>query len=293
MEKEIFEKYIKAGKILREIKKEAKKQVKEGAKILDIAEKLENKIKEMGGKPAFPLNISINEIAAHYTPEENEETIIKETDLVKIDIGVHIDGYIADSAISINIANNHAKLIEASQQALENVKSILKIGVSLKEIGKEIEQTIKRKGFNPISNLSGHFLEKYIPHFAPSIPNIENNLEFEIKDGAFAIEPFATSGRGFVREYGRTDIFSLESVKPIRNPNARKIMKHIEEEYKTLPFAERWLQIGISKFSRDFALRELINNGNLRQYPVLKEKYPVSQTEDSFIIYNEEIIQYT
>ena len=124
LSKEILEKYEEAGRIASKVREQMRRIVKEGMPIIQICEKAEETIRRMGGKPAFPLNISINEIAAHYTPEENEETIIKETDLVKIDIGVHIDGYIADSAISINIANNHAKLIEASQQALENVKSI-------------------------------------------------------------------------------------------------------------------------------------------------------------------------
>ncbi len=293
MEKEVYQKYIKAGKILHSVRENAKKWIKPEMKLLNIAEKIEEEIKKEGGKPAFPVTTSLNEFAAHYTPEADEKNIFKETDLLKVDLGVHIDGYIADSAFSLNPANNYSKLIEASSEALENVKSILEVGVSLRKIGQTIEKTIKSKGFSPVANLSGHFLEEYLTHAAPSIPNVDIKQEFKIEEGAFAIEPFATSGLGYIKEYGRVDIFSLEYLKPIRNTNARKILMFVEENYQTLPFAERWLNLGMTKLAKDFALRELINNGNMHQYPVLKESEPVSQEEESFLVYNEEIIQFT
>ncbi|MDD5163863.1 MAG: type II methionyl aminopeptidase, partial [Candidatus ainarchaeum sp.] len=194
-EKSIEEKYIKAGKILLKAKENALKRIKPGQKLLEIAEKIEADIVEMGGLPAFPVNLSINETAAHFTPAFNDELVLNEKGLLKVDLGAHIDGFIADAAFSINPSNDFAKLIEASEKALENALASVKQGATIGKIGEEIEKTIKSYGFNPVQNLTGHELGEYQQHAGISIPNIGRNDERKLEAGhAYAIEPFATDG---------------------------------------------------------------------------------------------------
>ncbi len=289
MEKEEFENYIKAGKILKQVQLKAKKIIQPEMKMLEIAEKLEKEIFELEAKPAFPANLSLNNSAAHYTPSIGDETILKKTDVMKVDLGVQIEGYIADGAFTLNFSNDFAKMIEASEKALENALSIVKIGIPIGKIGEEIEKTIKGYGFNPITNLSGHGLEQYTTHAAPTIPNIGQNDDRVVEDEiAFAIEPFATNGNGYVRESNQVEIFSIDKVQPTRNLHARKILEFAEKEFETLPFAERWLQkISLSEFQRKTALRELIQKKIIHMYPVLNESSGkiVTQTENTVVIH--------
>lgn len=289
-EKEV-ENYIKAGKILQEVQKKAKKTIKPGQKMLEIALNIEKEIAALGGKPAFPANLSRNNEAAHYTPSAGEETVLLESDLMKVDIGVHVEGYIADASFTLNFSNEHAKLIEASEKALENALSKVKEGAKLSDIGAEIESTIKKYGFNPIQNLSGHGLKKHICHTSPSIPNYKTRDDRTLEeDIAIAIEPFATDGKGFVREAPQSEIFQVDEPKNVRSPYAREILELVMEEYETLPFAERWLaeKIKMSEFQRKIALRELISKRCIRAFPILKEAQGkfVSQAETSVILHD-------
>jgi methionyl aminopeptidase len=193
-------KIILAGKIASETKKYARKIIVKNMPLLEIAEKIENKIFELGGKPAFPVNLSINEIAAHFTPSFDDEK--KADGLLKVDLGVHIDGWIADTAFSLDLENSekNKRLIEASKNALEKVEKIMNKGITLNKIGETIEKEINEKGFNPIANLSGHSMEKYDLHAGMTIPNVKNNSTIKIEEGIFAIEHFATNVSGKVYE---------------------------------------------------------------------------------------------
>ena len=234
-------KILKAGNIAKQVREFAKSIIKPNIKLLDIAEKIESKIIELGGKPAFPVNLSINEIAAHYTPSYNDET--KANGLLKVDIGVQIDGEIADTAFSIDLENSkeNKKLIEASVSALKNSLQTIKNGISLGEIGKTIQETIEAEGFSPIINLSGHEMKEYELHAGLMIPNVDNKMSDKITKGLYAIEPFATDGNGRVVEGKSSGIYLLQDDKNVRNPEARKILNFIIEEYKTLPFCSRWI----------------------------------------------------
>ncbi|HTY43645.1 MAG TPA: M24 family metallopeptidase, partial [Patescibacteria group bacterium] len=154
-------KILKAGKIASEVREYAKSFIKPNMKLLEIAEKIEEKIKKLGGEPAFPTNLSINEIAAHYTPSHNDETLAH--GLLKVDLGVHVDGWTADIAFSIDLeaSSLNKKLIEASESALKKALEISKENVSISEIGRAIQKTIESHGFSPIINLSGHEMEQY------------------------------------------------------------------------------------------------------------------------------------
>jgi len=277
---ETIEKTIKAGEILKKVVKEAEEKVVVGSKILDVAEFIENRIVELGARPAFPCNISINSDAAHSTPARGDERVFKKGDLVKIDIGAHIDGYIADMAISIDLGD-HGDLIRAAREAVFNAIDVVKAGVDTARIGKVIEETIKNYGFKPVVNLSGHGLLPYIAHAPPSIYNYATQKGIELEEGmVIAIEPFATDGVGKVVERGECEIYSLLNPKPLRLRTMREIVSEISEKYKTLPFAKRWLNVS------DLWISKLVREGVLREYPVLTEvsRRAVSQWEHTIIV---------
>lgn len=279
------EKILQAGKIAKEVRDWIKPQIKKDLPLLEIAEKIEDKILELGGKPAFPTNLSINEIAAHYTPSYNDEN--KAYGLLKIDFGVHVDGWISDNAFSVDLEDSeeNKKLIEASQEALNNALKKIELGSTTSEVGETISNAITSKGFHPIINLSGHQIEEYDLHAGLTIPNYDDKREIEITSGLYAIEPFATNGVGKVNDGQNSGIYSLIDERNVRSPIAREVLEFIIEEYKTLPFCSRWIA---KKFGTKalFGLRQLEQNGNLHQYPQLIEagKGIVSQAEHTIFI---------
>ena len=278
--------YIKSGEIAAKAREFGKKLCKENTLILEIAEKIEAKMLELGGKPAFPVDVSINHVAAHATPLENDKTKLKKGDLVKLDIGVHVNGAVTDTACTVEVSTNKCNnLIKASENALNEALKIVKPGVKVREIGKVIHDTIVKAGFSPIRNLSGHGLDKFEIHTKPTIPNYDNNDETKLeKDMIIAIEPFATTGIGEIIEGKPSNVYALIEKKPVRLNDARKILDFIEKEYKTLPFAARWLN---KKFKNaNFVLRVLEKEGIIKQYSQLPEKAKgnVSQAEHSLIV---------
>jgi methionyl aminopeptidase len=284
---EVIKKYEMSKIISDNIKNFALSLLEKNTKILEIAEKIEDKIKEMGGKPAFPVNISINENAAHYTPDIDDPTTLKEGDLVKIDFGVHVDGYICDRAFSVIIGNEKNDLIEASEKAVENALKAIKPGIKVCEISEIIENTVNEFNLKPIYNLSGHGLERFIPHAEPTIPNCKNNIQYEIKEGqAIAIEVFTTNGIGFVKESSQELIYKYERERPLRLWEARKILEKSKNEFMGLPFAKRWVKDIAGGIKLDLALKQLVEAGSLRSYPVLKEESGalVAQTEETIIV---------
>jgi len=291
MEELELKKYQTAGRIGAEIKEEVLKMIKPGMKILEVAEFIENEIRKRGGKPAFPVNISINELAAHYTPCHQDEQIINATDFVKIDIGVHVDGYIGDMAFTYSANDNN--LISASQQVLDAGISVLKPGVTVGEIGKAIEEKAKSLNIGLITNLTGHTLERYVFHGTPSIPNIENRSDYQLHIGeVVALEPFVVRSNGSVKETSVKEIFRYLQDKSVRLPEARKILELARDEYERFPFAKRWLYEHFSPVKISIALRELERVHAIESYPVLKDMrgIPIAQTEDTIVIRDKPLI---
>ncbi len=276
---EIIEKYRKAGKILSEVRAEAVKKVEEGASLLSVAEFTENLIREKGGEPAFPVNISRNDEAAHSTPSFNDKSVFGK-DMVKLDIGVHIDGYIADTAVTVDLSGN-PELVKAVEAALSSAIKFIHAGVNTSDIGGVIEDAITSYGYKPIVNLTGHGLAQYIQHSPPSIPNKRVPHGVVLEDGDIvAIEPFATNGAGKIHNAGNAEIYHLLMSKPVRHPAAKALLQKIEA-YKTLPFAKRWLGDRI-----DFAVLTLVKADIIQSYPVLKEIKGglISQAEHTIIV---------
>ena len=290
MDKEI-EKLKKAGEIAQNIITYAKGFIKRGMLLLEIAEKIEKKIEELGGKPAFPVNTSMNNIAAHYTPSIDDKSTAH--GLLKIDFGVHIDGYISDNAFSLDLENNeqNKRLIMTAEEALANVLSEINNNMSFSHAGAIIQKSIMKHGFAPIRNLSGHGISPYTIHAGKTVPNYENGNDNIFGEGHYAIEPFATDGKGSVHEGGESEIYSLINRKPVRDMLARKIVEFVESNYKTLPFCSRWI---VKEFTSRalFSLRVLEQNGIIKHYPQLIEdgKGIVSQAERTIFIAKNEVI---
>ncbi|WP_137284717.1 type II methionyl aminopeptidase [Halorussus salinisoli] len=281
LEAEKYEKHREAGEILAQVREEAAERVEVGTNQLEVAEYAEERIRELGGEPAFPVNISVDEEAAHATPAADDDTEFGE-EMINLDIGVHIDGWIADTAITVDLSGN-PELQEASEEALEAALELVEPGVETGEIGAEIESVIDGYGYNPVVNLTGHGLDQYQQHVSPNIPNraVSQGIELEVGD-VVAIEPFATDGTGKVHEGNDEEIFALEHEGSVRDRQARQALEQITEEFRTLPFATRWLDVGRA----EMALRRLKMNNIVHGYPVLKEDdgHLVSQKEHTLIV---------
>lgn len=251
----IYECYIEAGKIAAKVRSVAMPRIKEDVPLIEIAEFVEERIKELGAKPAFPCNISINEIASHYTPQDNL-SVFRKGDVVKLDLGAHIEGYIADTAATIEVGtNDHHLLIQACDEAQKNAIGYIKNGVETSHIGKIIEDTIKERGFSPIKDLTGHNLERYDLHAGISIPNYKSFFSHTIKkDMVLAIEPFATYGRGNIK-HGKPLIFAI-------NDKCTGITaEYIRKRFESLPFTPRWIpQLNIKELKGAREYFELVES---------------------------------
>jgi methionyl aminopeptidase len=267
-----IESLTKAGKIAQEVKKYIKPKIQIGTKVLNLIENTEKKIVELDGGWAFPVNVSINNIAAHYTsPIKDDDLTIKEGDIVKIDLGVHVDGYIVDTAFTISFND---------EKSLEN---------NTKELGKKIEDIVKGFKFNPIKELGGHQIERWTVHGKKRLPELGAQGGDIMEEGeVFAIEIFASTGEGTVHNTKYSYIYELNPYAgrvPLRRKTSKQILGHINKNYKTLPFAERWLakdfRMGVM-----FGLQELVQQGKIQVHYVLAEQKGefVAQSEQTILI---------
>jgi methionyl aminopeptidase len=281
MKDEILDKYREAGLIAAKILRDGAKEVRIGTRYLDIVESIESRGREEGAALAFPLNLSLNEDAAHDTASAGDTRILAKGDVAKLDLGVQVDGYIADTATTIDLGVN-SLLVEASRQALEAAINQVRPGVTVGALGMAVQSAIESRGYRPISNLTGHGVDRYVLHRSPTIPNIGMNGGMTLEEGmVFAIEPFATTGSGHVSEKTRREIYSQISQKPVRIPAARAILEKIRDRHG-LPFARRWLD----EKRLDLTLPALIRSQVLHGYPVLSD-IPgslVSQAEHTIIV---------
>jgi methionyl aminopeptidase len=278
---EQYEKHREAGDILTQVRAELKERVEIGTSHLEVAEYAEERIRELGGEPAFPVNISVDEEAAHATPDADGGSTFGE-EMVNVDIGVHVDGWLADSAVTVDLSGT-PDLVEASAEALDAALDVVEAGVETGEIGAVVEDVIDGYGYNPVVNLTGHGLGHWEQHTAPNIPNraVAQGIELEAGD-VVAIEPFATDGSGKVNEGSEEEIFALEREASVRNRQARQALEQITDQFRTLPFATRWLDTSRATM----ALRRLKRQDIVHGYPVLKEDDGklVSQKEHTVIV---------
>ncbi len=290
-----YDKIIRAGKIASKIRRYAAEKIKPGIRVYDFCEDVERKIYDEGGKPAFPCNISINNVAAHYTPYIGDESVVPEKSVVKIDVGVHIDGYIADTAVTVSFDPKYDDLLLAVEASLERAIETVKPGIRVSKIGEVIERTIKSYGYRPIRNLSGHSIERYNLHSGVSIPNVRDVFNISrIQPGhVYAVEPFGTNGVGYVVEGRDAYIYSLIREKKVKNKLGKAVLENIRSRYDSLPFAERWLKDVVPKRSELLkVLKELVKSKILHKYPVLLEAAGgvVAQFEHTILVLEKEVI---
>ena len=290
MNSEVYEKYIQAGKIASEAREYGASLIKPGVRLLEVANKVESKITDKGAGIAFPVNISINEIAAHYTSNVNDDKTFQKGDVVKIDVGAHVDGYIADTAKTVEVqTKDHSDMIEAVEEGLNIAIDMIRPDIDLSKLGKKVQDKIHSYGFKPVDNLTGHSLEQYVLHAGTSIPSVADALNISKikKDDVVAIEPFATNGAGHVIQGNGSNIYLCDPslrAKFVRDNKIKTMYNKLYKEFKSLPFAQRWADKIIPK--SEINLRKISFHGFLKHYPQLidAKKGIVTQREHTVII---------
>jgi methionyl aminopeptidase len=288
-DKEELDKFRVSGKILRETREEMKSQVRENMAVIDLCEKVEGLIRSKGGKPAFPCNVSINEVTAHYTSPPEDTLTIPEGSTVKVDLGVHVDGYVTDTAFTVSFNPEGRSMANTAELALKTALNIIHDDMTLGKIGSLIESTIKNRGFKPISNLCGHSVGRYLIHAGTSIPNVSQVSTGKVRTGeVYAIEPFVTlpDAVGRVDDSPQSTIFRLVKAKSVKTDWAKRLLKHIETNFRTLPFAERWLIGIVPREQHKAAFKELLSSKSVMSYPVFVEvsRKPVAQAEHTVLM---------
>ncbi len=285
---EDIELFKESGRVGSRIRENSKKLIAPGESLLEIVEAIEKMMDDAGIKPAFPTTLSINDIAAHYTPSIDSGSILQETDIIKVDLGTSLDGGLSDTAYTIDLSGEYEEIVKASEDALEKAINAIKPGVSNGYIGGTIEETIKSYGMKPIANLSGHKIERKKLHAGVNIPNIKSSESYRFKENdIFAIETFATNGTGFVEDVGKPRIFSVPDISKIRPGRSRRIAEFIKKRYETLPFTDRWLRKEFdSRLMVGMAIKELTENGSIMAHPPLREvgRGMVAQTEHTVMV---------
>ena len=283
-----IEDYVKAGKIAGEVRENVRQKDWIGSTLEEICEYVESEIIKRGAKCAFPVNTSLNEVAAHYTAEPNDSKTVSDSDLVKIDLGAQINGYIADTAVTVNYDPQYDSLVQAAENALQAAMSMIKVGVKSKDVGRKIQNTIMDMGLKPIANLSGHSLDQYTIHAGKTVPNMWTIGSFSFSENeAFACEPFVTTKNalGFVRNGKIKNIFALASRKMTKDDEADKLLEYIWNNFNMLPFALRWIVKEWEEKEARKMLDFLIKKKVVKAYAILVEANgkTVAQAEHTFI----------
>ena len=286
MDEETIAKYRKAGKIAKAARDYGASKIKEGALLLDVAEGVEDFIRKQGSEPAFPINLTINDAAAHFTPSHEDKTRFNRGEVVKIDVGVHVDGYMGDTATTIEVGTHHwTDLVRATKEALDAAIALMKPHTRLDDVGAAIQRVIEAYGFVPVENLTGHSMERYKLHAGLSVPNVMGDGSGSVKIGdVIAIEPFATDGAGRVDGKKSGNIYRLVKPRPIGGKELKALIDHITKNYSTLPFSERWCHKYDKKAKQH--IRKLLRASVIYSYPLLKDvdEGTVAQSEHTVII---------
>ncbi len=288
-DEEALQKFRLSGKILRETREEMRSFVQENMPIIEVCEHAEGLIRKKGGKPAFPVNVSINEVAAHYTSPPGDKNLIPPNSVAKVDLGVHVDGYVTDTAFTACFNPEYISMVQTAELALKAAIEQVHNDVSPSRIGGAVEDTIRNRGFRPIANLTGHSVGRYLIHAGTSIPNVHQITVGKLHTGEiYAIEPFVTvrEAGGIVEDSPLKTIFRMVKAKSAKTPAAKQLLKYIEENCYTLPFAERWIQNVIPKEQYKEAFKELLKTKAITAYPVFVEvtRKVVAQAEHTILI---------
>jgi methionyl aminopeptidase len=287
--KDELEAYRRGGQIISQLRKVVPPLVHEGGLVRDLCEKVEAEILAMGGQPAFPCNVGINEVAAHYTSPWDDTSVVPRESVVKVDFGVHFDGYLNDSAVTVSFNPVYDSMIKIAEEALRIGVETIAHGVRFSQVGEQIEKTIAQYGCRPIRNLTGHKIERYTIHAGRSVPNVAGPAPGRFEAGeVYAIEPFVTvrEAAGRVEDADRAFIYRAVRDRGARSESARKIVEHVRRTYKTLPFASRWLYSSLGKNVVEDGFSEALRAKCISGYPVLVEASGkvVTQAEHTLVV---------
>lgn len=276
---------FRAGAVSREARERAVESVKEGGLLLDVAEEVEGLMARKGLKPAFPTCISIDQVAAHYSPTHDDSLRFRRGNVVKLDLGAQLDGWIADTAITVEVGTrNWTGLIRGSELALQTAIEAVHAGVPTRTLGEGIQRAIESHGYRPVRNLTGHTIERYLLHAGKSVPNIAHGHDVLEAGEVVAIEPFASSGAGQVDGRRTGNIYRVLRVKSLKQAALNDFLQVLSREFRTLPFAERWAH----RLDSDAPalLNALVRSGTVMTYPALLDLDGgiVSQTEHTMIV---------
>jgi len=277
----MMEEYFISGRIASEARNFAVRIIEKGVSLLEIAERVENKILSLGGEIAFPCNICLNNVAAHYTPNRGEEIRLRSGDLVTIDVGVHIDGYIADTATTVRVGAGDEKMRRIAEEAIERATEIVRSGVRTSEIGETIEKFVNSAGYRIVRGLNGHSIDRFRVHAGITIPNEGCPRGVRLRRGdVITIEPFITSGSGdIIRVRGRIYRIVRDDPRRLMNESARRLLQNLSKRFRSLPFSLRWVE-------ETAGMDELLRKMCVYEYPVVlsADNSEVAQVEHTLIV---------
>lgn len=285
MDPDVRASLLEAGRVSKEAKERGMGMVNEGALLLDVAEEIEGLMRRRGLRPAFPTCISIDHIAAHYSPTHDDTLRFRRGNVVKLDLGAHKDGWVADTAVTVEVGTrNWTRLIQASELALQTAIESVHPGVETRLLGEGIRRAIEANGYKPIRNLTGHTIERYVLHAGKSVPNIPHGHETLNEGEVVAIEPFSSSGAGEVDGRRTGNIYRVVRSKPVKDAALNAFLARLASEFKTLPFAERWAYALDPKAPA--LLNQLLRSRAVMTYPALLDVASgmVAQTEHTMIV---------
>jgi len=255
-----------------------------------VMDEVEDFIRANGAGPAFPAQTSRNHVAAHYCPAPNDATVYQEGDMVKIDIGVEIDGWVSDNAATKYLGDDpkYQSLVEASRDALNAAIAKAGPGVKVSTLSEAIENAIEARGFRPVYNLTGHGVNRWTVHCAPQIPASPDRHEDAIlKPGmVIAIEPFATDGKGQVSDRGRAEVFMVRKA-PHKFKGIDPAVWQVIEDMNGLPFARCTFPSILRGEKLEGSLQRLMRIGAIMAFPPLADSDPsvmISQAEHTLMI---------
>lgn len=301
IQSDILEKYLKAGKAVAKALKLAEQITRPGTKYLDLANLVEGEIIKNGCELAFPINISLNEQAAHYSPIIGDPIKCPEHGLIKVDCGAHCEGYIADAAITVNLGKDkgvYEDLIKAVSDAIDEVLKHTKDGIDVIDLGKLIHYAMMKNNVKPVSNLGGHGLDRYNLHAGVFIPNTPlAGTSYRLREGcAYACEPFSTNGAGRIDNGKDVTIFQVQNInKKNMNLVEKTMAQKFKSKFSSLPFSPRAIDFIEGKDKIYETVNHFYKKGILKGYNIFVEigKGLVAQKEHTFIVTKDGIIPTT
>jgi methionyl aminopeptidase len=285
MDDDVRTQLMRAGRVSKEARERAVELVREGVLLLDVAEEVEDLMRKRGLRPAFPTCISLDDVAAHYSPTHDDSTRFRKGNVVKLDLGAHLDGWVADTAVTVEVGTrNWTELIRASELALQTAIEAVRPDVPTRQLGAGIQRAIEAHGYKPVRNLTGHTIERYVLHAGKSVPNVAHGHDALLANEVVAIEPFASSGAGAVDGKRTGNIYRVMRTKPLADAALSEFLQRLAAEFHSLPFAERWAHRLDS--AAPALLNRLVRSGAVMTYPALLdlEKGIVAQSEHTMIV---------